>query len=333
MRIGVYGDVHLCNSSSIIRQMGDKYSKRIENCINSINWAEKLFIDNKCDFVVNLGDFFDKNTLSAEELTATNDIVFNDLPHYILVGNHEIASLNTNIYNSVNILNTINNFHVISKSETLKFGNINIGFLPYTQNYAWPFEDTVDIVFSHNDIKGINYGSFVSDIGYNIDDIEKNVNAFFINGHMHNGGLFCNNGLNVGNLTGQNFNEDAFKYNHNSIIIDTDKLEIEYFENPYAFNFYKISIQNSLDLDKLENLKNNAVISLSIKENLYNEVKKIIDNKPNIVASRLVTIADTNNIVDKTIELSVDHFEEFRNYVLQNVGDTTIIREELMEIL
>ena len=41
MKFLICGDVHWSEFSSILRKMGDKYSKRLENLINSINWVEE----------------------------------------------------------------------------------------------------------------------------------------------------------------------------------------------------------------------------------------------------------------------------------------------------
>ena len=62
MKIVVCGDIHYSKTSSIVRGRGIKYSDRIENCLKSINWFERLALENRCDIVVYLGDFFDKNS-------------------------------------------------------------------------------------------------------------------------------------------------------------------------------------------------------------------------------------------------------------------------------
>ena len=50
-------------------------------------------------------------------------------------------------------------------------------------------------------------------------------------------------------MTGQNFSEDGFKYSHCVGILDTNTLDIELINNPYALNFYKIEI-NDEDIAK-----------------------------------------------------------------------------------
>ena len=67
MRYLIYTDVHWCTYSSIIRSRGETYSKRIENLITSINWAENLALEKGCNEIICLGDFFDKPDLTSEE--------------------------------------------------------------------------------------------------------------------------------------------------------------------------------------------------------------------------------------------------------------------------
>ena len=42
MKIGIIGDLHWCQYSSIVRKRGEKYSLRLENCIHSVNLIELI---------------------------------------------------------------------------------------------------------------------------------------------------------------------------------------------------------------------------------------------------------------------------------------------------
>ena len=57
MRLLYYADPHWSVNSSIIRSRGLKYSKRLENLINSINWVENTARDQGCESIICLGDF------------------------------------------------------------------------------------------------------------------------------------------------------------------------------------------------------------------------------------------------------------------------------------
>lgn len=209
MKILFYTDPHFCQYSSLIRGRGNKYSIRLENEIKSINWAEQLAVDNHCNEIICGGDFFDTATLNAEEITALNDIQFaNYIHHTFIVGNHEIG-LNNDIFSTAHIFSCFD-FDVIDKPTTIRVDGLHdIMLLPYILEsnrstigeYCESLNIKNPIIFSHNDIAGIQMGQFMSTVGFNIDDIENNC-TIFINGHLHNGQKITNKIINVGNLTG-----------------------------------------------------------------------------------------------------------------------------------
>ena len=340
MKILVFGDCHWSTYSSILRKRGLNYSVRLHNLIDSINWVEEQAIENHVDAVVGLGDFFDKETLNSEEITALKEIMWSDKEHYFLIGNHEMGR-NDLFYSSTKIFDKYN-FYVID-TPVLKFfckTTANIAFIPYTLN---PNKDILNdiykvcdnhnniIIFSHNDIAGVQMGQFVSKSGFNIEDIEDCCDLF-INGHLHNGEKITNRVINLGNLTGQNFSEDAYKYSHNIMILDTETLKYELIENPHAVNFYKIDAINTTPI--LSNFKN-AVITLKCyeKDAEYwgNEIKKC----PNIIESRVLIEREILNIEDiekNKDSLISDHISEFKKFVIESMGSSDNVLEELEEV-
>lgn len=221
MLIGIVGDVHWSRYSSILRNRGNTYSYRLENCIDSVNWAEAL--TENCNCVVYLGDFFDSSELNSEEITALKEINWNLKPHHFLVGNHEMG-MNDLSYSSSHLFDYIDtaarSFVEDKPRIDRTYGNTEIAFLPYIlEDDRKPLEEYFDspntkrIIFSHNDIAGMQLGKFTSTAGFTIENIQSNC-SLFLNGHLHNGGKVADGVINVGNLTGQNFSEDAFKYDH-----------------------------------------------------------------------------------------------------------------------
>lgn len=359
MKILIYGDVHWSTHSSIVRSRGEKYSTRLENVIKSVNWAERLAETQHCDSVVCLGDFFDKPELSAEELSALLEVEWaedkslsgtvhnNKLRHYFIVGNHETTTSDLS-YNSTNALNTLNNekFTIVDKPTLINTTISDILFIPYVnEDGRKPLKDywtnTTDnkkkIIFSHNDIKGIRYGAFLSQTGFELEDIKDN-SDLFINGHLHNG-MFLNDEetiLNLGILTGQNFNEDGEKYPHYACVLDTETLEITFFENPHAFNFYKLEINKESDLNKLTRLKNNAVVTVRCEKTYLDSARDLIRESSNIVEHRLVSYkADfTQDTEDQSHRLqTVDHLKQFYDFVLATVEEGFVQRDILIEEL
>lgn len=339
MKILVFGDVHWSTYSSILRKRGNLFSYRLENLIQSMNWVEEQAKNNEVSFIVGLGDFFDKETLNSEEITALKDINWSNIEHHFLIGNHEMGRHDL-FYSSTYVFNK-SNFYIengpfVKQHKESKF---NIVFLPYILNpdksfleYIKTFSniDYKTIIFSHNDIAGIQLGQFISKSGFEITDIE-NCCDLFINGHLHNGTKITDKIINLGNLTGQNFSEDAAKYSHNIMILDTDTLEYELIENPYSINFYKLDAVNKTP--NLYSLKSNSVLTLKCYEKDAQYWRDEINKNSNIIESRIILERDVvdKDIVENDLNSS-DHIEEFKNYIIKNIGSSDLILEELLEV-
>lgn len=349
-KILICGDVHWSTYSSIVRRRGSKYSKRLENLINSVNWVEEQAENYNCSRIIYAGDFFDRPDLSAEELTALQEITWADVRHTMLVGNHE-GFTNTLDLSSTHLFKLIPNAEVIDNVQVESNFGYRILFLPYIKNdqklssiseylkreLGGVFETQevkYNIAISHNDIK-MQFGSFESTEGFNPEDIDQNF-AYFFNGHLHSGSKFSKAGYNIGNLTGQNFSEDASKYKHQICIFDTDTEELVWLENPYAFNFYKFEV-STLDtfLSKLKNLKTNSVVTIKAPEVIVPEIKKHLENSANVVESKVIsTIVKSENIKDSNeISLNcINHLESFVTYIKENLEMNDLIVSELSEV-
>lgn len=348
MKLLLYSDVHWSETSSIIKGRGDgcKYSVRLENLIKSVNWAESIGVENHCDAVVCLGDFFDKPNLSAEEITALKEIVWGDLPHYFIVGNHD-SNIGDLSFASTFVFKG-NNFEIIREPSILENFNItsntDVIMLPYiTEDNRKSLSEYValsktpmsnKIVLSHNDIAGINYGKIVSQVGFQVKDILDNC-ELFINGHLHNSGFVDGQEriLNLGNLSGQNFSENAFIHRHYCAILDTDTCLLKYFENPFAFNFYKLAVDIMTDLRKIH-LGPNAIVSAQCVRDRVTELRDWLDNDPDILFSRLQSIIERHTEVADISSLAVsDHLQQFSDYILSHLDNTEVLNEELSIVL
>lgn len=353
MKILCVPDIHFSQYSSIIRKRGEFYSKRLENLLWSINWVEKQAIENNIDLIVYLGDFFDRSDLNAEELTAFRDIVWaENIQHYFLVGNHEVGNRVLD-YSSIHFIESLGDkFKVIDNPFNESHFGCKLLFLPYifendrkelneywktsTPSNIFETQEVKDLyIFSHNDIKGVQYGKFESKEGFDVKDIENNC-KLFINGHIHNGAWVKKNKiLNLGNLTGQNFNEDAFTYEHHILILDTDKDELKFVENPYAFNFYKIDLVES-PLTDLDKLKTNSVITIKCYEKDSATIKEQLESNPNIAEYRLISVSEDIEEINEstTIEFnSIDHLKQFQEYIINQLGNSDKVIKELQEVL
>lgn len=342
MKILLFGDAHCCKRSSIINKFGTRYPVRLENQIQTFNWIKEQAIKNNCEKVIGLGDFFDNSQLSDVEITAAKEIPFAELPTYLIVGNHEASSQDLT-FSSTKVLEADNRY-IISEPASLLIDtpeeSTEICFLPYIVESErkplaeyFPARTCQRIILSHNDIKGISYGPVTSATGFEISDIEANCDLY-INAHIHNGQRITDKIHNIGNITGQNFSEDAFKYSHNIIILDTKDLSLTYIENPYAYNFYKLQIDSESDIYCLDQLKNNAVLSIKCEQSLVEAVKQKISTLSNIVESRLIITKNYTESTEATeeIDLSVDHLARFIEYCKATIENSTILEEEITEV-
>lgn len=342
MKILFYTDPHFCEKYSIIDKQGKKYTLRLENQIESINWVENLAEEKGCQYIICAGDFFDKAQLTDQELTALQDIHWAPLcAHYFLVGNHE-SEENDLHFNSAKALEGKDRF-IISEPKLFKEPGFELAFLPYIPEsnrkpiteYFPPLGDKPRILISHNDLLGIQMGPVVSKAGFSPKELES-ICTCCINGHLHNGQKITNRVLNLGNLTGKDFGEDAEKYPHRVLILDTDTMKVEFIENPNAFNFYKFEINDSADIKKLEKIKNNAALFIKCKDTLIPELKaKLEELKNKIVATRVITVRElvSTEATFNAADLTMDYLTKFYEVCKEKLENTKILEEELTEIL
>lgn len=353
MKIAICGDVHIAPYSSIIRSRGTKYSTRLENCIESINWFENVSEENKCELEVFLGDTFNDENLDSETLTAIQDIKWNKTKKIFLCGNHEMGN-NDLSYNSANVLNKIGK--IISTPSMNSGYGCELIFLPYIletnrkplreyidtiRNEYWSNMWTTDecknlIIFSHNDISGVTYGNSVTKTGFKIDEINNSCDLY-INGHIHNQSQLSEKILNIGIITGQNFGENAEKYSHSMGILDTDTLQIDLINNPYAFNFYKFEVNTEQDIENIiDKCKDNSLLSIKVKEELKGKLEEKIKQNKKIIDYRLVIIQNrkrkNKNTQEEIEDISKDHIEQFSECCIKMFGDNKILAEELNKL-
>lgn len=341
-KVLIVGDIHLSKYSSIVRSRGKHFTTRLEHIIKSISWAEQVAKEHGCVEEIFLGDTFDRPDLDREEITSLSEIEWNNssrLRHFI-VGNHESGETSLE-FSSTQALHKVG----VVENEPYLYPfdeNTDFLFLPYiTEDTRKPLKDYFEknpnknvIVFSHNDIKDFRMGPFLSTTGFKIEEILDNC-SLYVNGHLHNGDWVVKDRiLNLGVLCGQNFNEDAFKYEHHVAILDTDTLEIEFIENPYALNFYKLEINTVDDIKQLYKLKSNAVVSVRCLDKLESQARDVIRTIKDVIEYRFVIYRDTLEDISGNVQVlnSCDHLEQFKQFILENYGSSDIIIEELNEV-
>ena len=355
MRILIYSDNHFCTSSSIINGVGEKYSVRLENQIDSLNWVEELGKKEKCDIEICLGDFFDKETLTSQELSALKEIKWdmNDIERFFIVGNHEMGSQDLT-YNSTNALSEYG--YICNRPMLIPNSNCNIVLIPYVlESNRKPLREYINeafdkdggdnlnrnlpvIILTHNDIKGIQYGGFESKVGFSLEEINDNC-IMLLDGHLHNETSFDiphhqenTKVYLVGNLTGQNFSEDAFNHGHYAYILDTDswQLGLQRFENPYAFKFYKLDIDES-NIEQLKDFELNSVVSIKTKQSIVDRVRETVYNNKNIIKSRIMIIPEITEGINNQEIISKDHITQYKEFTYPKLREELSVSDEIIK--
>ena len=345
MKILFFSDVHWSTTSSIVRERGIKYSIRLERLIDSMSWVNQLAVDENCAMMICAGDMFDKPICTDEEITAIQEVKWNDLPCYFLCGNHEssVADLK---YNSVNLLKKDNHIIITDPILLNVLPDLQINFIPYiTEAERQPIENYItddydrnkatQLLVCHSEIQGLNYGGFTSKAGFSIEEFEDNFDLI-LNGHLHNGGWISDSVINLGSLTAQNFTNDSAAYKYGCWILDTNNYSIKFIENPYSLNFYKLDIFSN-DFSTINKLKNNAVLSIKCAPEVSILLKEYLQKQSNVLAYRLLLAKPDGEMVSASEALdskllAVDHIQKFIEFCTEKLDNTEILQKELAEI-
>lgn len=352
MKILIYADPHFCSSSSIIRGKGaNGFSERINNLMQSFDFVNKMARENGCDRIICLGDLFDKPDLTAEEITAISQCDIGS--HEFIIGNHDALS-NDLLFNAVNMFKNSK----IYKEPTLEIiEGKQFVFLPYvTETSRKSLKETLvdigvnteetTIIFSHNDISGIQYGSFLSKVGYSVNEI-LDVSDLYINGHIHNGAWVVDGRImNVGSLTGLNFSNDATNWKNCVIILDTSNFEVRVIENPYAFLFYRVefvglSVEETIKrlsqfISNLNPDRKN-ILSLKVDSASLEDVNKVLADCNSIYYKRVVVnYGDQQVLVEEkqqepTLSLNTNYFEKFKEFIAEKFTEDNLNYKLMVE--
>jgi hypothetical protein len=182
----------------------------------------------------------------------------------------------------------------------------------------------------------MQYGAFESKIGFELSELAQC--DFFVNGNIHNFTEFGPTCVNLGNICGQNFSENAKHYPHHIMLLVPETLDYAYQENPFALHFYKFDIMSISELNKeLLNINDNAIMSIKAPQSLVAEVKQILESNVKIKEYRVITLPELVSAEDtigpntEVIE-SVNHLDEFIKFVKENMDYTETVQVELAEV-
>lgn len=325
-----------------LHEENSKYTKRLQMCIDSINWSEQLFKEKGVDFIFNLGDLCDNTILRAEEISALSELYKgrdnNSIKEYYVLGNHEALD-STHKFHSTSFLQSVPNLEVISRPQIIELKTENetlkVTALPHMDHtkITHDFLKSInsEMLFSHIDIKGSSIRqNYCADFGVDPDMLCMYFNQGF-NGHIHTQEeLKCakRNFWNVGSLTSMSFS-DSKHYIPSAHIYDTETQKFESFQNPYVILFRDIRASSLSDLKNgIKRIVDNQfkyILKITIPYGLRNDSQEIISSFPNVIAYRIVSDLSRDN---KNLDLQLENSE-----IKLDIIDKENIKSEFLEFI
>lgn len=298
MKIFMYSDLHISRTSSIMPTLSNsKYTYRQQMILDIGKYMANIIDEEKPDVIINLGDTFDQHTITSYDIHIASEFfkcfrMFN-IPHLVLVGNHEMINQN---FNAIQLLGNINNITVITEPCTVDSfvikpdsEKIQLAFLPYCDYKEILEFPAGQILFSHQDIQGSSVrGDFTLPDGIEPNVLKTKYKLVF-NGHIHKPSI-SGNIVNVGSVATHSFSDDD-KSVPQCYIFDTDTSDLKTFKLNVCPLFRKVEITDIQELynyissvDKQYKYILQVVCSFELKE----IVKQILDdNKDLIISYRL----------------------------------------------
>lgn len=326
MKIFMYSDLHISKTSSILPNIDNSlYTYRQQMILDTGKYLAKLVKLEKPDLIINLGDTFDQHTVTSYDIKIASEFFSNflqfNIPHYVLVGNHEMLNRN---FNAVDLLNNISNITVISENQTIQIENENVklAFLPYCDyNEILKFPEG-DFLFSHNDIQGSSIrGNVILPEGIKLDVLKQQYKVVF-NGHIHKPSTLGNI-VNVGSISTHSFSDDNDSVPQ-CYIFDTNTFDLKTFKPNICPLFRKLVIKDNIQelvsyLDTLD-LNYKYIIHCVCPFQLKEQVKEILNTNTHILNSRLnVVVNDVEKVdtvnKDVSINTNIDVKQTFKDFL------------------
>ena len=353
MRIFIYSDLHISRTSSIMPLTSNinKYTYRQNMILELGKYLENIIDEQKPDLIINLGDTFDNHTITSYDIDIASKFFecfrMLNIPHIVLVGNHEMINQD---FNAIEILNNINNITVISEPSTvntdiilstklsLQQPNVKLAFLPYCDyRDILEFPDG-DFLFSHQDIQGSCIrGDFKLPNGIDQNDLSKYKLVF--NGHIHKSSIMKNI-INVGSISTHSFSDDQENV-PKCYIFDTNTLDLTTYKPTCCPLFRKVEIKKNISelyafIDQLD--KNyRYILHIICPFELKDEIKSFIEQNEFVINSRISIIGSIKEIKEEnknnTINLSsnIDILQNFKNFL--NITDLKYPLELYTDVL
>lgn len=334
MKIGIYSDVHVSYTSSIMPLScpGSKYTRRLQMIIDSFKYMYDVFEKNNVELIFNNGDLFDSHTIRSEELTAVAEAYSysKGIKEYHIIGNHDTLDNSRNFY-STSILSSSGFINVINEPTVLDCG---ISLLPYMKpefitNDLLNSLSNSNILMSHIDILGSHLRpDYTMDSGVDPELLANYFDVVF-NGHLHTYEVLDTSRskvMNLGSFSSNSFS-DSNSYRPGFWIYDTETKISKRFENPNAILFRKYSVSSIESLIETLNkrVRKNAhyIMRITVPYSLRSDARDVIQSYENIVAFKIVadiksSMINPNSNISKRINSEKDITEEFSKFLDDN---------------
>lgn len=117
-----------------------KQNKRLDDCLQALEWVFKVAKQNQIKDILFGGDLFhDRHKIDVYTYQKTYEVLENNLTKssfnlYLLLGNHDIWYNEKTSVSSVIPLSSLPGIQIISKPKRLEICNSNWDFIPFTHN-------------------------------------------------------------------------------------------------------------------------------------------------------------------------------------------------------
>lgn len=343
MKIFMYSDLHISKTSSVLplTSSNSKYTYRQNMIIETGEYLAKIIDEEKPNLIINLGDTFDQHTITSYDIDVASEFFkcfrYINIPHLVLVGNHEMINYD---YNAIKILSNINNITVITEPSTIDLDFISsfnpdsaitsqsanremqsakIALMPYMEyKDILDFPDG-DFLFSHIDIMGMKIrGDYELPEGITAEQLSKYKLVF--NGHIHKPSI-KGNIVNVGSISTHSFADDNEAVPQ-CYMFDTDTLNLKTYKPTMCPLFRKVEINTEEELVYYLNYLNKDykyVLQVTCPFEIKEKVKDLVAEAEFVIASRLNIKVDNTKQVEETtnveLQSNVDIKKSFKEFL------------------
>lgn len=261
MKIGIYGDVHLTKNMRGFQDLWDTTAKDSIFCMYS------KFDEIRVSSAICLGDFFDAPRLEAKNMELILPILTmidqRPYPTYILLGNHEIDSDESNI---LEFLNNYRNIRPITDITLIE----DLLFLPY--NIDPTLVNMKDkIVFTHHDIYGSELAGGKTKAFFGINPSVFDEATMVWNGHVHLKSIVVRDKIiNAGSLLVSQQGELKLGEYPSYYILDTESFVYDTYCNKQSMIYLTIDEQESGTLMNLDYTKSHCVLKVEYEGEITN---------------------------------------------------------------